>query len=802
MVNCSFSGNTAPNTGGGVFDNVSVSQAFSAPVLTNCIIWGNSSIFSLTSNFTTITYSIVQGGFQGTGNLNLNPLFITQPTVGLGTAGNLRLQPCSRAVNGGLNSANPIQTDLDGNPRIALGTIDMGAYEVQTQPDCCPVGNVLYVNANATGSNNGHSWANALSTLGEALQKSELCPGVTEIWVAAGTYKPTTGSDRNVALSLRNGLGIYGGFIGFETLRNQRNPEVFPAILSADIGVPNDRSDNSYRIFSNTNIGPTAILDGFTLIGGNANGSSAIDANVGSAIYNKIEASPTIRNCIFSGNSSEFGALANIFNSVPAVVNCSFIGNLAFRGAAIYNFGSSPSIVNCSFSGNQVTNNGSCMLNSASSALPSNPTITNCIFWGNGGSTFLNFTSPTITYSIVQGGFVGTGNLNVNPQFMSQPAIGLGLSGDLRLQVCSPAINAGNNAANLNTTDQLGKPRIAFGTIDLGAHEQQQIPPPPVGYISSVQPLPLNGTAVFSATCGSFAELQSTGIRPVSGSVTAWVFVDENPPSLEEKSFVARHFEILPDNNVFTATGRITFYFSQAEFDQFNNLPGSELKLPASANDQAGKNHLRVYKFAGASFVGVLEGYLQGVTEIDPSNFDIFWNETAKRWEISILTNGFGGYFVGTANTSVLCPETEYQWHATGSGTSYQWQKLQNGNWVNLDNPDVFPITNSSFLFCTTSITAEWYGTRIRCLIDGNKPGPTYTIQFATTWTGAIDNAWNKPGNWSCGIVPNQHMDVRINNNVLIYPQVSASTAVRSVMMQPGTRVNLAQGVQLNIAGK
>ncbi|QGW26752.1 choice-of-anchor Q domain-containing protein [Phnomibacter ginsenosidimutans] len=402
----------------------------------------------------------------------------------------------------------------------------------------------------------------------------------------------------------------------------------------------------------------------------------------------------------------------------------------------------------------------------------------------------------------MQGGQAGTGNLDVNPQFVSQPAIGLGTVGDLRLQLCSPAINVGSNAANNTTTDQNGKPRITFGTIDMGGHEQQQVPPPPVGYITNVQQLPLNGSAMFSATCGAFAELQSTGARPVSGTITANVFVDADPPSMDGKNYVARHFELMPGNNAFTGTGRIKLYFTQAEFDQFNSLPDTELKLPASPDDQTGKSHLRIYHFPGEGIVGIVLFYKMGVTEIDPTNFEILWNETAQRWEISFLTTGFGGFFVSTANTSVFCPESEYQWHAATSGTTYQWQKLQNGSWVTLEDRDVFPFTNSPVLFCTTSITADWYGTQIRCLVDGNKPGPVYTIHFATTWTGAIDNAWNKPGNWSCGIVPNQYMNVRINNNVLIYPQVPVNTTVRSIIIQPGATVNLAPGVQLTITGK
>ena len=66
----------------------------------------------------------------------------------------------------------------------------------------------LFVRWNATtGANNGTSWANAYTSLQSALSVASTG---TEIWVAAGTYRPTTGSDRTVSFSMKNGVKIYG----------------------------------------------------------------------------------------------------------------------------------------------------------------------------------------------------------------------------------------------------------------------------------------------------------------------------------------------------------------------------------------------------------------------------------------------------------------------------------------------------------------------------------------------------------------------------------------------------------------
>ena len=99
-----------------------------------------------------------------------------------------------------------------------------------------------------------------------------------EIWVAAGTYKPTTTADRAISFSMPNGVKIYGGFAGTESTRDQRNWETNKSILSGDIGSENDNTDNSYHVIKNSSwLDETAVLDGFTITGGKADGGDWAD---------------------------------------------------------------------------------------------------------------------------------------------------------------------------------------------------------------------------------------------------------------------------------------------------------------------------------------------------------------------------------------------------------------------------------------------------------------------------------------------------------------------------------------------
>ena len=235
----------------------------------------------------------------------------------------------------------------------------------------------------------GQSWGSAYTTLHDALNNAQ--PDM-EIWVAEGTYTP--GATREDSFTLKEDVAVYGGFTGDETFREARNWEVNVTTLSGDIGTIDDNSDNCYHVVTGAN---NAILDGFNITGGNANGGSGIHS-YGGGIYNGFS-SPAVINCTISNNSAaEYGGGIYNHGISPAVINCTFSNNSAAEyGGGIYNNYSSPAVINCTFSGNSAEYGGG-MFN----LFYSSPTLTNCTFSGNsaeygGGMSNIDSSSPTIT---------------------------------------------------------------------------------------------------------------------------------------------------------------------------------------------------------------------------------------------------------------------------------------------------------------------------------------------------------------------------------------------------------------------
>ena len=111
----------------------------------------------------------------------------------------------------------------------------------------------------STSTGCGSSWSNACE-LQTALASAS---AGDEIWVAAGTYYP--GTNREDTFQLISGVALYGGFAGTETAREQRDWGTNLTVLSGDIGVPDDSSDNSYSVVTGSGVDTSAILDGFTI---------------------------------------------------------------------------------------------------------------------------------------------------------------------------------------------------------------------------------------------------------------------------------------------------------------------------------------------------------------------------------------------------------------------------------------------------------------------------------------------------------------------------------------------------------
>ena len=104
---------------------------------------------------------------------------------------------------------------------------------------------VIYVDSSATGGDNGTSWVDAYADLQTALGTAS---PPDSIWVAEGTDYPSSAGNRDSTFQLLEGVAVYGGFAGGETSVSQRDWAANVTVLSGDIGVVDDDTDNSYSV--------------------------------------------------------------------------------------------------------------------------------------------------------------------------------------------------------------------------------------------------------------------------------------------------------------------------------------------------------------------------------------------------------------------------------------------------------------------------------------------------------------------------------------------------------------------------
>ncbi len=428
---------------------------------------------------------------------------------------------------GNPGNANDAHGDGDGNALLAVPrpyhsptAEDLGfSFRVAKGPEP----GTLYVDNDASLGGDGLSWDTAYTYLQDALSVAAAPESeIIEIRVAQGVCHPdldeagnVTLGDRQATFQLIDGVAVLGGYRGCpggDCGRNDpddRDIVAFETVLSGDL-TDNDgpdfanNSENSYHVTTGGGTDTTAILNGFTISAGNADGSGSTDE--GGGMYNYYS-SPTVTDCAFSANSATLGGGMCNISSSPMVTHCMFSKNsTGSNGGGLYNDDSSPMLTNCTFSGNSAGTNGGGMYNE----YDCNPTLVNCTFSGNsatsigggmyifrgeaevanctfsensasvrGGGMYNRWGSPaltscilwgntaptgpqisvysggtSVTYSCIQDGWSGTGNIGDLPEhdplFIDADGaddIAGTADDDLRLSVGSPCIDAGSNMA-------------------------------------------------------------------------------------------------------------------------------------------------------------------------------------------------------------------------------------------------------------------------------------------------------------------------------------------------------------------
>jgi predicted outer membrane repeat protein len=306
ITNCLFMSNSA-DSGGGIYGSANITNCTSVwdsadegaffkatgGTLSNSIVWYSDNPLyvpivmptSRSGSNDAVNYSNIQGGWSGGyGNINADPLFLDPlgPDNVAGTGDeDLRLAPLSPSINSGDPSytAEPNETDFDGNQRVFGGRVDMGIYEFQGE---------IYVDDDAPlYSIEDGTRSNPVNTIQKAI---DLAKDGYKILVLPGLYSKINFKGKKITVSGTEGA----------------------AVIEA---VPDNVSDSLLQdaVTFHTGEGPNCLLKNFII----KNSGMAISLDYGS--------SPTIQNITFVDNVFGIGAYED---SNPEVSNCIFFNNI------------------------------------------------------------------------------------------------------------------------------------------------------------------------------------------------------------------------------------------------------------------------------------------------------------------------------------------------------------------------------------------------------------------------------------------------------------------------------------------
>ena len=361
---------------------------------------------------------------------------------------------------------------------------------------------IIYVDDDGPGANDGSSWSDAYNYLRDALNAAV---AADEIQIAQGTYKPDQGAgitpgNREATFQLIDGVTIKGGYAGFgEPDPDAWDISLYETILSGDLNDDDgalfvNNSENIYHVVTGSGTDETAVLDGFTVTGGNADDYYSPSGDKGAGMYNSSgnptvanctfransagrmgggmyngSASPKVTNCTFTGNSACSGGGISNTSSSPVLTDCTFTGNWGYQGGGVYNTHASPKLNNCTFIFNSASSCGGAMYNTSNSY----PTLVNCAFMSNqaqsyyhGGGALYNTRS---SMALVNSTFTGNWAMHGGGIFTR--------AGNLRLSNCTISGNSAELGGGIYNTDKLALTNcILWGNRDsTGMGETAQV---------------------------------------------------------------------------------------------------------------------------------------------------------------------------------------------------------------------------------------------------------------------------------------------------------------------------------------
>jgi len=317
----------------------------------------------------------------------------------------------------------------------------------------------------------GFSWSGAFRKIQRAIESAKTATEthgeslVCEVWVAAGRYYIYGSDSLNThhaedTVRLYPRVEVYGGFTGIEKDRSGRDFRTNETILDG-----HEHEDSNKRVLHVVTGSDDAVIDGFTVTGGKADGDIKIDTRGGGILLD--EASTAVSNCIVMQNTAERGGGLGIIYASPVIRNCTFSHNSAGSGGGVYiDFESEPVFENCVFSKNSAENGAGMFLydyegtvfvtnatfyaneaedrGSAVYIIYGNAGIVNSIFWNDVPDEIYNNSNKNevaVSYCNVQGGFSGPENIVADPLF-NDP-----VNDDFSLKQGSPCIDTGDDSS-------------------------------------------------------------------------------------------------------------------------------------------------------------------------------------------------------------------------------------------------------------------------------------------------------------------------------------------------------------------